>query len=187
MMALPFELVVAKPLVESHRVQELLNSFEHAKAIWMLRHYLPVAKSNLRKFGKDNGFRDLGILVDGGATNWRGEVSQNIRDRVATLLESGLSPLDAAAVFWWARNRLYLDQDLRSEDRVKVMSYEALMKRPEESLMGLSKFVGLPLPMSAMQRSIRTAPNVSGVLRPDVESMCSQLLEELRTAPSILD
>ncbi len=36
--AMPFELVVAKPLVESHRVGELLDSCVPARAIWMLRH-----------------------------------------------------------------------------------------------------------------------------------------------------
>ncbi len=64
MMALPFELVVAKPLVESHRARELLDSFERAKGIWMLRHYLVVADPDLRRFGTDNGY---GIC----ASSWR--------------------------------------------------------------------------------------------------------------------
>src|SRR5262249_34723760 len=40
--ALPFELVVAKPLVESHRVAELLDACGRAQAIWMLRRHTSV-------------------------------------------------------------------------------------------------------------------------------------------------
>ena len=59
MTRLPFELVVVKPLVESHRTIEILDFLPKAKAIWMLRHYLAVAKSDVARFGPDNGVRNL--------------------------------------------------------------------------------------------------------------------------------
>lgn len=186
MMALPFELAVAKPLVESHRAGELLDSFERAKVIWMLRHYHAVAKSNLRRFGADNGHRDLRILVESGPANWRGIAAEEVRDRVAALLASRLSPLDAAAVFWWARNRLYMDQELWNDDRIKVMRYETMLEFPEKCLEALSKFVGLRLPVSAMERRIRPAAVAHGELRPDVERLCSELLEKLDNVPGLL-
>ena len=186
MMALPFELVVAKPLVESHRVRELLDSFQWARGIWMLRHYLMVARSNLRRFGTGNGYRDLRIIVESGPADWRGATSEGVRERVAALLASGLSPLDAAAVFWWARNRLYLDQELWADDRLKVMRYEAMIESPQKCLESLSEFVGLPLPLSAMQRRIRSAGVGDGELRPDVDRLCAELLAELKSAPDVL-
>jgi hypothetical protein len=186
MMALPFELIVAKPLVESHRVRDLLDTFEGAKGIWMLRHYLMVARSNLRRFGADNGYRDLRFLVESGPADWRGTATQEVRDRVAALLASGLSPLDAAAVFWWARNRLYIDQELWDDDRVRVLRYEVMLKFPEESLEALSEFVGLRLPLSAMKRRIHPAAAAHDGLRPDVEELCSVLLAELENVPDLL-
>ncbi len=186
MMALPFELVVAKPLVESHRARELLDSFERARGLWMLRHYLVVARSNLRRFGTGNGYRDLRILVERGPADWRGAATEEVRERVATLLTSGLSPLDAAAVFWWVRNRLYMDQELWDDDRIKVIRYEVMIESPQECLEALSEFVGLRLPLSAMKRRIRPAMAVRGELRPDVERLCSELLEELENVPDLL-
>lgn len=186
MMALPFELVVAKPLVESHRVRELLGRFDRARGIWMLRHYLPVARSNLRRFGTGNGHRDLRLLVESGTANWRGAATGAVRDRVAALLASGLSPLDAAAVFWWARNQLYMDQELGDDDRIKVMRYEVMIECPQESLEALSEFVGLRLPMKAMKRRIRPAAAAHGELRPDIEELCSGLLEKLENVPDLI-
>jgi hypothetical protein len=185
MMALPFELVVAKPLVESHRVRELLDSFERARGIWMLRHYLGVARSNLRRFGTGNGYRDLRILAESGPADWRGAATEEVRERAAALLASGLSPLDAAAVFWWARNRLYVDQELWDDERIRVMRYEIMIEFPEECLEALNEFVGLPLPVSAMRRRIHPAVARQGELRPDVERLCAELLAELENVPDL--
>lgn len=186
MMALPFELVVAKPLVESHRARELLDSFERARGIWMVRHYLVVARSNLRRFGADNGYRDLRILVEGGPVDWRGAATDEVREHVAALLGSGLSPLDAAAVFWWVRNRLYMDQELWNDDRITVMRYEVMIEFPQECLEALSEFVGIQLPLSVMKRRIHPAAAAHGELRPDVERLCSELLGEFGNVPGLL-
>jgi hypothetical protein len=183
MMALPFELIVAKPLVESHRVGELLDSFDQVKGIWMLRHHLSVATSNLRRFGVDNGYRDLRLLIEGRPGDWRGAASEEVRARVDTLLASRLSPLDAAAVFWWARNQLYMDQHLWDDDRIKVMSYEAILQSPQGCLEALSDFVGMQLPLGAMKRRIHPAAVSRAELRPDVEELCSELSQKLENVP----
>ena len=185
MMALPFELVVAKPLVESHRARELLNSIGRARGIWMIRHYRAVARSNLERFGVNSGFRDLRILVQTGPANWRGIVTEEVSDHVASLLASALSPLDAAAVFWWARNQLYLHQDLSQDDRIRVMHYEAMAEKPHECLEALSEFVGIRLPLRAMERQIRPIRHESGSLRPDIEMLCSNLLEKFQNVPGL--
>jgi Sulfotransferase domain len=185
MMALPFELVVAKPLAESHRAGELLNSFGRARGIWMLRHYRAVARSNLERFGVDNGFRDLQILVETGQANWRGTVTEEVREHVAKLLASALSPLDAAAVFWWARNQLYMDQDLAHDCRIRVMHYEAMLEDAHECLEALSEFVGLRLPLGAMERQIRPIRHESGGLSPDIEKLCCNLMEKFQNVPDL--
>lgn len=151
----------------------------------MLRHYHAVARSNLERFGVDNGFRDLQILVGTGPANWRGTVTEEVREHVAKLLASGMSPLDAAAVFWWTRNQLYLDQDLAHDDRIRVMRYEAMMEKAHECLEALSDFVGLRLPLAAMERQIRPIRQESGELRPDIEMLCCNLLEKFQNVPDL--
>jgi len=184
--ALPFELVVAKPLVESHRAVELLDGCGQCRGIWMLRHYLAVARSNLQRFGPDNGLRDLRLLAAGSPGDWRSAAGGDVRERVAGLLASGLSQLDAAAAFWWARNRLYLDQQLWADERIRLVRYETLTRRPGECLEALSGFLGQQLPVSAMAGRARPATAERGVLRPDVEAMCADLLERLTACPSVL-
>ena len=184
--ALPFELVVAKPLVESHRVEELLDACGRAKGIWMLRHYHAVARSNLNRFGSENGLRDLRILVADGRSDWRCANSEDVRDRVASLLASALSPLDAAALFWWARNRLYFDQGLSHDRRMRVMRYEAFIQNPHVHLEALSEFIGLPLPLRAMRHRIRPATTTSETLRPDIEALCAELQKLFSSVPQLV-
>ena len=61
---IPFEVVVAKPLVESDRAVALMDAADAVKAIWMVRHYEGVAHSSLRRFGADNPYRDLQPFSD---------------------------------------------------------------------------------------------------------------------------
>ena len=68
---LPFEVVAVKPLVESYRVAQLLRSGRRAHGIWMLRHYLDVALSNLVRFGVDNAHQDLKPFLADVSQGWR--------------------------------------------------------------------------------------------------------------------
>src|SRR5262249_6189535 len=47
---LPFEVVAAKPLVESASATALMDAAGAVKAVWMLRHYSEVARSNVNRF-----------------------------------------------------------------------------------------------------------------------------------------
>lgn len=182
---LPFELIVAKPLVESHHAIEILNFLPRSKAIWMLRNYLAVANSDVARFGADNGMRNLARLVSGDTSDWRAHSSPEVGDRVAELMQSGLSPLDAAAVFWWARNQLYFDQRLWEDDRVRVLRYESLIETPSECLSSISEFLGLSLPSRAMANAIRKSGRSSGELHPAVEELCSRLLLRFDGVPEL--
>ena len=76
-----------------------MDAAEPVKAIWMLRHYDGVARSNVKKFGMDNPYRDLQPFCDGDLLDWRCRgAAEETRDTVAELVGEGLSPLDAAAV-----------------------------------------------------------------------------------------
>lgn len=183
--ALPFELVVSKPLVESHRAIELLNSLPNSKAIWMLRNYLSVAASNLAKFGDDNGHRDLARLVSGDANEWRARCSEEVRERIREFMGSNISDLDAAALFWWARNQLYFDQRLWEDDRVRLLRYESVINDPVGCLDRVSNFVGVSLPSRTVERSIRQSGQVKDRLQPAVEDLCVEMLHRFRDVPEL--
>ena len=182
---LPFELVVTKPLVESHRAAELLDSLPNSRAIWMFRHYLPVASSNLAKFGTANGHSDLAKLLSGGSGEWRAQCSDEVRGRIQSIVSKGVSDLDAAALFWWARNQLYFDQQLWQDSRVRLLRYESVVHNPARCLAELKDFLGIDISAGPAQRAIRQSAKQQAQLEPAVEELCAELFDRFRNVPEL--
>ncbi len=186
--ALPFEVVAVKPLVESYRVAELLDTAGRSSAIWMLRHYLDVSQSNLRRFGLGNAHRDLEPFLTGDALNWRCRgATEETRERVVGLLRDGLEPLDAAALFWWTRNQLYFDQRLSEDERIQVLRYEQVCSHPEDVVRSLSSHIGVSLPVHSTVprvRSRRGADSI-GELSPKIEQLCAKMWESFEGCPEL--
>ena len=185
---LPFEVVAVKPLVESDRAAQLLDAADNASGIWMLRHYRDVARSNLRRFGIDNAHRDLEPLVSGGCHDWRNRgATEQTRRTVVDFVRQGLEPLDAAALFWWARNQLYFDQELAADHRIRVLRYERVRRVPDEVVSSLSRYVGVPLPARSTVSRVRTPPKESrpGDLHPTVETLCAALWNRFEGCPEL--
>ena len=160
----PFELVVAKPLVESDRATELMDAAQPVKAIWMLRHYDGVARSNVKRFGMDNPYRDLQPFCDGDLLDWRCRgAAKETRETVIELMREGLSPLDAAALFWWARNQLYFDQHLpdMNEYGSSAMSKPAIV--PTRWSRHPPTTSELRCPLSSITSKVRPQPEVPEV------------------------
>ena len=182
---LPFELVVTKPLVESHRATELLDSLPNSRAIWMFRHYLAVASSNLAKFGTANGHNDLAKLLAGGPDEWRARCSDEVRAQIASLVSKGVSDLDAAALFWWARNRLYFDQQLWQDSRVRLLRYESVVHDPAGCLAGLNDFLGISISAGPAERAVRQSAKQQAQLQPAVEELCAELFDRFSGVPEL--
>ena len=64
-------LIVAKPLVESQNVRDILDWAPEARAIWIYRDFRDVAASNPEYFGGDKGHRDLAHILATDDANWR--------------------------------------------------------------------------------------------------------------------
>jgi hypothetical protein len=183
---LPFELVVTKPIVESHRAAELLDSLPNSRAIWMFRHYHAVAASNLAKFGTANGHSDLEKLLSGGPGDWRAQCSDDVRDQIQSIVDQGASDLDAAALFWWARNQLYFDQQLWQDSRVRLLRYEAVAHNPARCLAALNDFLDISIPAAPAERAVRQSAKQQRVLlQPAVEQLCAALFDRFRNVPEL--
>lgn len=186
---IPFEVVAAKPLVESDRAVELMNAADPVKAVWMLRHYRGVARSNLRRFGENNSYLDLQPFGDHDSLDWRCRgASKETRETVIELMSEGLSPLDAAALFWWARNQLYFDQQLWRDERIRIIRYERACNFSEEVARALSDFIEIQLPPSSIAAKVRPeqepAPEVKD-LHPDVERICQKMWDSFTGFPEL--
>jgi hypothetical protein len=184
----PFELVVAKPLVESDRAVDLMDAADPVKAIWMLRHYDGVARSNINKFGMENPYWDLRPFCDDDLLDWRRRgATKKTRETVSRLVSEGLSPLDAAALFWWARNQLYFDRDLRHDERIRILRYERTCNRPKEVVEALSDYVGIALPLRSIASKVRPQAEGREVtdLHPEVERLCRNTWESFAGCPEL--
>ena len=145
----PFEAVVAKPLVESGRaaLSECRRAGEgDLDATPLLQRctfeHPAISAPRLRTTTSSR-------FATTPTTGVRG-VRVSTRETVTSLLSERLTPISAAALFWWTRNQLYFDQQLWNDDRIKIVNYEAALNRPVEMVDALSSYLGVGLPSQAI-------------------------------------
>ena len=130
-------LVLMKPLVESQRALYWLQSIPRSKIVWLYRDFHDVAASSVMKFGEvEGGTSHLRAFVDKefarrDYATWKIEnASRETLDLMMGFHLDGMNAYDSAALFWFARNSLYFEQNLDSERDVLLLKYEEFVKRP---------------------------------------------------------
>jgi hypothetical protein len=175
----PYPLVVLKPLVESQNILVLLDTFLNSCAIWMYRHYKDVVASNLKRFGMGNGIKNLRYIVQGRQDSWRSEhLPGSLRRLVLKHFSEQMNPYDAAALFWYIRNRLYFDLNLGMNPRILTVHYDELVAQPDETMVKVYQHIGCTYPGDQIIRSIHTASVGKGRdidLSPEIEQLCEEL------------
>jgi hypothetical protein len=181
-----YPLVVLKPLVESQKAPEILRTMDHATCLWVFRHYRSVARSNIKLFTPDVNRLNLEPMVLRQPDNWRGElVPEDVRELVARHYSPDMGAFDGGALFWYARNRLFFDLNLASEERVMALKYEDLASQPERSMRRVYEHAGIPFPGPRIVEDIH--PRSIGLggeleLDPEIEAACERLWGELNAA-----
>ncbi len=172
-------ITVLKPLVESQHTPRLLDGLSNARAVWMFRGFESVAVSNVTYFGPDNAGRDLRLLLTNDPPNWRGElVPDEVRAVVEEQYAPDMSPYDAAAMFWWARNRLFFDLGLDKRPDVLLCEYEALVAAPRQVMRSIYESCGLDPPARDTTRRIHSKARDRGsssVIGAEVKALCEEL------------
>ena len=146
------EVVLFKPLCDSHRIADLLASFaapglpvgQPAKAVWVYRGVDGRARSAVQKFGDVNR-RVLAEIARGeGRERWQSQrLSEETLRLVRQVDPERLSPESAAALFWVVRNSLFFDQGLHLRPDVHLVNYERFVLEPEDESTALAHFVGV--------------------------------------------
>jgi Sulfotransferase domain len=175
----PAPLVVAKPLVETQRVRTLLNYFPGAKVLFMYRRYADVASSDLKKFGQRNAIDNIRPIANGNTHDWRSAgASPAVRAHIARFYSESMSPNDAAALFWFARNQLYYDLELPGRAEVMLCRYENLTADPAAVMRRIYEFSGVACPDLSHTRQVHAGSVTKGKdleLHPEVRELCEQL------------
>ena len=182
----PAPFAVVKPLVETQRLPELFEHFPQAKAVWMYRHYKDVASSNLKNFGENNGVDDLRPIAQGDPDNWRSShASPEVQALAKRYFSEDMLSVDAAALFWYARNSLYFDMDLPHDPRVMISRYEDIVHEPPSQLRAIYCFAGRPFPEHIVKHNIQSSSVGKGKhvdLHPEIEEHCKAMLTRLDQA-----
>ena len=180
--ACPTPLIVAKPLVESQRALELLNEIPDSRVVWIFRNFADVVHSNLHRFVRQQ-IRNLVPMVERDSDNWR---SQNMSNETYEVIRTFYSPemerADAAALMWYARNRLFIEQQLGMHPRVTLCRYEDLVQQPGPTMRRLYDNLGASYPGDHLVSDIdaRSVGNGNVVsIRRDIKSLCEDVQKRL--------
>jgi hypothetical protein len=179
-------LIILKPLVESQNTLKLLDYFDGSKALWMYRDYKNVLLSNLQHWGLYNGIKNLRAIVTNEPDNWRSEnVSEYTRGIINKYFSENMNPYDAAALFWFARNRLFFELGLDENPRVLMCKYEDLLSAPPAVMRGVYAFLEYDYPTDDILVDIHANPKEKRKaveLLPEVDALCEDLLDKLHAA-----
>jgi hypothetical protein len=138
--------LVLKPLIDSHRVDEMLDGLSTpspGRALWTYRCVDGRVRSALSKFG-DNNLQVLRAISSGQASGlWQAQrLSAASVELVRALDLDRVTAETAAAVIWYLRNSLYFDLGLDRRDDCLVVSYEHLLDDPEGEVRRICSFLG---------------------------------------------
>ncbi|MFV1980568.1 MAG: sulfotransferase [Rhodothermia bacterium] len=181
------QLVVAKPLVESQRADEILEHFSSARAIWMYRDYRDVVRSYVRIFGRAG--INISRKIVTGADNWASErLSDSVREVVETFYSEEMSAFDAAALFWWIRNGWFFDLSLRDHPRVMLCRYETLVSSPDPVMRSIYDFAQITYPGAHLINGVH--PSSKGLgnsikIDPEIDKLCRERLAALDAAAGV--
>lgn len=179
-----FPQVVLKPLVETQNSCQLLDFFEGSKALWMYRDYRDVALSNLRRFGLQNGIKNLRYIVEEQEENWRVEkLDPEYRALVTRYFSEEMNPYDAAALFWIVRNSFFFTQNLDTHPAVRMLRYRDLVTEPLENITAVYNFTQRPFPGDRLVQEVHQTSLGKGQaqidLSPDIQALCEEMLARL--------
>ena len=176
-------IIIAKPLVESQHTDKLLNDFPNGKAIWLFRHYKDVTSSDLKKFGYENGIKNLRKILFEKEYTWRSEnISKQTLALVNKYFKESMSQNDAGALFWYTRNILFFDQNLAENDRVLICKYEDLVSEPQKTMNNLYQYINLSYPKKKITSSVHSSSIKKGknlTIHPEIELLCQELYLKL--------
>jgi len=179
-------LIVLKPLLDTQKSLEMLEYFDNSKILWIFRHYKDVALSNIKRFGIQNGIKDLIPIVKNDIQDWRAEnVSEYTRKIILKYFSNDMNPYDAAALFWFVRNRLFFELQLDTNPSVMMCKYEDLVTNPVSVMSDIYRFIGMDFPGKRIITEVHCKSKGKGKwleLSLEIESVCEKLWNRLNKA-----
>jgi hypothetical protein len=178
--------VLLKPLCDSHRTAELLDNLgtsSRGRAVWVFREVGSRTRSALAKFGPANRDALVAIAAGRGEHMWQsGGLTDSMRRVIAEHVDDAMTPGSAAALFWYLRNRLFLEVGLDRRNDVTLVSYEAMLSDPEGTTKRLCRFLDVAYSHRLHAHVEARAPSWARPLDidPRIRRLCDDLDRRLR-------
>ena len=182
-----------KPLIDSHRVDELLDrlgSPSPGRALWTYRRVDGRVRSALSKFGDQNLLVVRAIAEGRAGELWQAQrLSADSRKLIEALDPAHLSQETAAAVIWYIRNSLYFELGLDSRNDCLLVSYDRMLDDAELEVRRICGFLDTEFDPAMIEGIARRGASAPEELAIDaaVRKLCSDLevrLEETRLVPA---
>jgi hypothetical protein len=183
--------LVLKPLIDSHRVDELLDGLgtsSSGRALWTYRSVDGRVRSALSKFG-DQNLQVVRAISEGRAGElWQAQrISDDARSMIEAIDLDHMTSETAAAAIWYVRNSLYFELGLDKRGDCLLISYDRLLHDPEREVHRICEFLGAEF-LPAMAAGIARRPATLGrelVIDPAVRQRCSDLERRLEEAGAV--
>ena len=108
------------------------------------------------------------------------DLSEETLELIRKVDPASLSPESGAALFWYARNALLFDTGLYTRPDVMVVSYDALVQAPQETMQPLCRFLGMDFdPAYAAHVDARAAHGRRVEIDDTVRAACDELTQRL--------
>ncbi len=179
---------IFKPICDSHRALELYDLYPGSKGIWCYRDYRDVANSAVEYWG-DQSLTYIRELFDGGGdwgfAQWNREGVTE--DCLSTMREAAGDEMvihDAAALFWYMRNRTFFEQNLDRNPRTLLTRYEDAATEPVREFERMCDFLDVrfshDMVSGVFTKSLRKRPY--GGSNERVKNLCDDMLARLDAA-----
>jgi len=179
--------VLFKPLIDSHRTNELLDGLgtpSPGRAIWAYRDVDGRVRSAVAKFG-DSNLQALRQIAAGVTGIWQaGGLSAERLTLIRSFDLGALTPESGAALMWFLRNQLFFDLGLDRRADVTLASYAATVDDPEAAVRRVCAFLGFPYRPELSAHVDRRAAGTRPALDLDarVRELCTELEGRLSEA-----
>jgi hypothetical protein len=180
--------LVLKPLIDSHRVDELLDGLgtpSPARALWTYRRVDGRVRSALSKFGDQNLLVVRAIAEGRGGDLWQAQrLPADAQRLIESLDVSNLSQETAAAVIWYIRNSLYFELGLESRNDCLLVSYDRLLDDAASEVRRICAFLDAEFEPAMTEGIARRGAGAPEPLAIDhaVRKACSDLERRLEEA-----
>ena len=168
-------LVMFKPIVETLRARELLDSFSTGKVIFVIRSPYDSINSMVRFFGEGH-VKAVKSWVDTGFSR-HNAAPETLRRFITDHCHDNLSLEDASGLYWLLYNSSYQFLRLAADKRVRLVRYETLVQKPEETVTDVCGFLDLkyhPFMITEVYAG-SVGKNRKPTMSPDIERACLEV------------